>query len=258
MATLASEWTKLMSARSTYITLSLALVLSISFTGLIAAVIGANWDQRSPADQASFDPTWTSFFGSLFTTILFVVLSVRMVTAEYSSGMMLLTLTATPRRGRVFAAKLVAIALTTFVVGSIALLAMFAIGRVIFGAYGIDTPSAGDPDVLRVLLGASLSAPAMPLMAGALAFLMRSTAGAITTILGLIFAPSIFGPLLPEWWQKNVLRYLPGPAGDSLVIVDDDPNSFAYMDPWLGATVLVGWVALFCLAAYASFIKRDA
>jgi len=256
-ATLASEWTKITTLRSTYIMLGLALILGIGMTALITAVIGNTFSGWTPDQQADFDPVLTSFFGWIFVGILLSVLGVTTLASEYSSGMIRVTLTATPRRGRVLLTKVLIIGAVTFVVGTIATIGMFLVGQAIFSSYGIEAGSLGGGETLRTVLGLSIGAPIFPLIGAALAVLLRNTAGAITTVMALIFAPSIFGPLLPAWWQENVLRFLPGPASDNLALFNDS-DALLYMAPAAAAAVAVGWVILFLGAAYVVLTRRDA
>ena len=60
------------------------------------------------------------------------------------------------------------------------------------------------------LIGVGLTMPFFPLIGLALGFLLRSTAGAITAVLAIIWLPDMFGGLLPMWWPENVLSLLPG------------------------------------------------
>lgn len=255
-ATLASEWTKISSLRSTYIMLGLALVLSIGMTALIAAVIGNTWSGLTAEQQADFDPVMTTFFGSIFSGIILSVLGVTAVSSEYSSGMIRTTLTATPRRGRVLIAKALIIGVITLVVGTVSTVGMFLVGQAIFGGYGIESASLTDGDALRTVIGVSIGSPIFPLIGAALAVMLRSTAGAITTVMGIIFAPAIFGGLLPAWWQENILRFLPGPASDNLAQITE-PDALLYMAPAAAAAVVVAWIALFLGAAYLMLTKRD-
>lgn len=256
-ATLASEWTKITSLRSTYIMVGLALVLGIGMTALITAVVGNTWSDWPANEQADFDPVLTSFFGNVFTAILLSVLGVTAVSSEYSSGMIRTTLTATPRRGRVLIAKMLIIGLLTLVIGTIATVGMFLVGQAIFSSYGIETASLGDEDAFRMVLGICLGQPLFPLIGAGLAVLLRNTAGAITTVMALIFAPSIFGPLLPSWWQENILRYLPGPASDNLARINDT-DSMLYMGAGMAGAVVVGWIVIFIGAAHVALTRRDA
>ncbi|MDA1009959.1 MAG: ABC transporter permease, partial [Chloroflexi bacterium] len=79
--------------------------------------------------------------------------------------------------------------------------------------------------------------------------ILRSTAGGITTVLGVLWLPEIFGALLPTWWQENVLSLLPGSAVDSVTIahIADSPR---YSDPAVGAAIVVVWLVAFVGAAY--------
>src|SRR5690606_16874587 len=104
-ATLRSEWTKLMTVRTTYVMLALSAVLSLGATALLCWAVGWSWGEWSEADRAAFDPIMSAFGGLILTTVLFVALGVHFVTSEYASGMVRLTLTTTPRRGRVLLAK---------------------------------------------------------------------------------------------------------------------------------------------------------
>ncbi|MGH2534684.1 MAG: ABC transporter permease subunit [Thermomicrobiales bacterium] len=256
--TLASEWTKLTSLRSTTITLLLGAILSLGGTALIAAVIGSTWDDWGATDRAEFDPILTAFFGSIFGGILFVVLGVNAVAADYATGMMRLTLTATPRRGRVLLAKVAIVSLVTLGAGAVVTVGMFLVGQAIFESYGLSPADLGDPDTRRAIVGAALLGPVFPVIGAALAVLLRSTAGAITTVLALLFAPAIFGPLLPAWWQENVLAYLVGPATDSVVLSHLSPDERMYLDPSIALAVVAAWLVAFVGTAYLALIKRDA
>ena len=55
-ATLRSEWSKIMSVRTTWISLVLALVLSVGLTMLLAWAVGLSFDDLNEADRATFVP----------------------------------------------------------------------------------------------------------------------------------------------------------------------------------------------------------
>lgn len=249
--TLVSEWVKLTSVRSTYITLGLGIGLSILTTAVaMLAIAPDQW----PADV---DARLFWLVGNIFTLIVFSVFGVLTATREYSSGTIRLTLAATPRRGRVFAAKLLLTAGITLIAGFIAIAGMFAVAQVINGAYGGPVVGIGDPGIARLILGMGLTMPFFPVIGLALGFLMRSAAGAITAVLGLIWLPVIFGEVVPTWWRENIVSVLPGTAVDSFTIghlVDDN----AYLDPAAGIAIACTWLIAFVGAAYIAFVRRDA
>lgn len=257
MNTLSSEWTKLLSLRSTYIMLILSVVLSVGLTALVAFVTGSTFDEWPAPDQAQFEPTLFSFFGSIFSGIIFAVLGVTFMTSEYSSGMVRLTFTVTPRRGRVLFAKLLIVTGVTLVAGTAIIFANYLVAQAVFASYDMPTSGLGDSDAMRALWAASLLGPLFPVIGLCIGVLLRSSAWGITTILAIIFAPSIFSGLFPSWWQRNVLSLLPGNASDS-VVVGHLQDAEVYLDVLPALLVVAVWTAIFIGAAYYSITRRDA
>jgi len=256
IAALQAEWTKLVSIRSTFTVVGLGIILAIASSAGLSAAIGSSWDELNPAQQASFDTLPITFFGTLFTTIFFCVLGVSTVVSEYSSGMMRLTLSANPRRTRVLLAKVVIVAGVTLVAGLIAAFGSFLASQSIFDAYGMPARTLGDPDALRTTIVVGITSAVFPLMGVSLGFVLRSTASALTSIMAFVFVPGLFGPLLPLWWQENLLRYLPGSAIESLAMANT--NSVQHLNAAPAAAVVVGWLILALAVAHTTFLRRDA
>ncbi len=257
IATLASEWTKLVTVRSTWITLALSLVVSTGITALVSWATGWAWSDLSASDQADFDPILSSLAGSMFGAILFVVLGVNLVASEYASGMIRQTMTVTPRRGRVLLAKVLVVGAVAIVAGIIVNVATFLAGQAVFAAYDVPTASLSDGDAFRsVVLGMAVTSLVLPILGISMAFLFRSAAIAITVVLAIIFMPSFFGPLIPRRWQEDVLAFLPGNASNSIATgnLDDSPM---YLDPWLAAVVLAVWMVVFIGGTHIMLNRRD-
>ena len=85
--TLASEWIKLKTLRSTYITLGLGFSLSVAATGLFATAVGNTYDGWSEAQQASFEPLMFAMVGNVIALIVATVFGVMTVSGEYANGM---------------------------------------------------------------------------------------------------------------------------------------------------------------------------
>jgi hypothetical protein len=251
--TLASEWIKLTSLRSTYITLALGVFLSIATTAVASLAMGGT-QYSWPED---IEPVTFTMVGNIFALIIFSVFGVIAATGEYASGMMRLTLTATPRRERVLLAKLLLISLIVLVFGMVATVGMFLVGQGIFEAYDMPGTDLADGDGWRMALGLGAVMPFFPIVGLALGVVLRSTAGAITSVLGLLWLPVIFGEFLPEWWRSNIVSLLPSSALDSFTIshVVDSP---AHSDPVIGALIAAGWLVAFLGAAYLTLLRRDA
>lgn len=255
-AALGSELHKLRTARAPRRNLVLAAVLGLGLAALLAVVLGATYDDLTAGERLDFDPTGPPLAGAVLPGLFLTVIGVKAVTSEYASGMIRLTLTATPRRSRVLAAKALAVAVLAWAFGAALMAAMVALTHGILAAYGAPTADLGDGDVLRALVGTVLLGPAFPVLGVAVAFLTRSTAAALCTVLALVVLPSALG-MLPGWWQRNVLSLSPGPASDSLTVGHLQPSD-VHPHPLAAALVIVAWLAAALALAHASFSRRDA
>ena len=97
---------------------------TVTGSGDIAPVIAGSGNEGDP------DSTLTDYLAGTFAGLIAVIVVATMfITAEYRRGLIRITLTASPQRGRVLAAKAFVIGSVTFVAGLVA-----AAAAVIFGA----------------------------------------------------------------------------------------------------------------------------
>jgi ABC-2 type transport system permease protein len=256
-ATLRSEWCKLVSLRSTKLLVVLGVVLGIGLSALLAWAMGASYDHWDASGRADFEPIGASMIGGVLSAVLFLVLGVKAATAEYGAGMMRLTLTATPRRWRVLAAKGVVLSAITLAAGLVLSVGMFLAAQAVFAAYGMPSAGLTDGDALRVIVAGTVLSPQFPLIALALGFVLRSTAASVIAVFAVIFGPPFLGGLLPAWAQDHVLAYLPGAAADAVSVghLAGAPDG---VSPAVGVLVVVAWLASFLAAAGAALERRDA
>src|SRR5580704_1513912 len=125
---LASEFTKLRSARSTYWARGALLVVSV---GVGALVMGGESGSliHNPGNRAGFDGTQVSL-------IPFFEIGALIITSEYSTGMIRTSLTAMPRRGVVYAAKAIVFTGVTLVFALITSFAAFFVGQAMVAGSG--------------------------------------------------------------------------------------------------------------------------
>lgn len=255
-AALRSEWDKARTARAPRRNLVLGTVLGIAMSLLLSFAVAATFEEWSASEQADFDPLVYPMSGSLLLAIFYIAAVVGLVVPEYSSGMIRLTFTATPRRWRVLAAKVAVATVATTIGHAIAFAGMIGGSQVIFAGYDLPTVDAGSWDLWRALVVLVATGPVFPVLAIALAFMVRSAAAAVAATLALVFAPSMFGGLLPPWWERNVVSLLPGPAADSLSIghVSASPQHLA-VGP--AALVVLAWVVGMLVLAQRLLATRD-
>jgi ABC-2 type transport system permease protein len=255
-AAFGAEWAKLRTTRWPRRNVVLGAVLGLALTVVVAVVVGVTYDDLTAAERADHDPTGPPLAGAILPGFFLTVIGVKAVTTEYASGMIRLTLTATPRRGRFLAAKALAVATLTWAVGAASMAAMVAVTQAILGAYDAPPVDLGDADALRALGATCLLGPLFPVLGVAIAILCRSTAAALVTVLALNLAPSALG-MLPGWWQRNVLSLFPEPASNSLAFGHLELSDL-HPHPLAAALVVAAWVAVSLALARAVFARRDA
>src|SRR6185437_8424235 len=102
---LRSEWTKLVSVRSTRWSLVVAVILTIGLPMLFAGVTSSHWGSMSPHDRADRHPLDIALAGVNVSQLAIAVLGVLVITGEYSTGMIRSTMIAVPKRLPVLWAK---------------------------------------------------------------------------------------------------------------------------------------------------------
>ena len=242
-----SEWIKFRTLRSSWIMLVAAAAAMIAIDVLIGYNIGKHFEGLAPEDSAPSGALQGLFAGQL----VLGVLGVLFVTGEYSTGMIRSTLAAVPHRLPVLGAKAV-------VFGGIALLAMVPatiagwIGAQGFLSHYGHGSSFSDPTVLRVVLGTGLYLALIGLLGSAIGWILRSTPGGISTLVGLLLVVPVLLEVLPGAWVKDVGKFLPGQAGASYYSSVHAENT---LTPGAGLLVLVLWV-VGTMAVAAVLLKR--
>jgi ABC-2 type transport system permease protein len=255
---LLSEWTKLRSVRSTIWSLIVLVVVSLGFTALFAALTVANWTGPQAAQRNATilaDPV-SSILGTGIGLgqLAICVLGALVMTTEYSTGVIRASLLAVPRRIPMLIAKGVVFAALILVVGEIVTFGSFFLGSVILHSRVV--VSLGQPGVARAVIGTGLALTVLGLFAMAIGALIRHTAGAIATVIGVVLVLPILTGLLPGTWGAHINAYLPEQAGGLISQAHQQAGNL--LSPWQGFGVFCIWTALLLVAAGYLLRRRDA
>jgi ABC-type transport system involved in multi-copper enzyme maturation permease subunit len=250
---LRSEWTKIRSTRSTYWTLLALVVVCVGIGALSSAGTASHHEGIT---RASFDATQQSLAGLYVGQLVIAVLGALVITSEYTTGMIRTSLAVQPRRGVVFAAKAAVFAAVTLVIGLITSFGSFFVGQAIVSGAHLSA-TLGQPNVLRAVIGGALFLTACGMLAYGLGALIRHTAGAISTAIGLLFVVTVLVQFLPQSWQATVDKWTPALAGSQIWATK--ATSGAHQFPaWGGFAVLAGWAVAAVIAGLVMFRTRDA
>ncbi|WP_030276799.1 ABC transporter permease [Streptomyces sp. NRRL B-24484] len=253
---LRSEWAKMWSLRSTWITLGLGLLFLVAF-GLIAAYqFKSRLTSGRPMERdfASSTALSLSLFGTNFAQLALGVLGVLVAAGEYSTGMIRSTLAAVPRRLPVLWSKAVVFGAVALLVGTAGVFAAFvADSRIVAGTRAAMVLS--DAGVVRSLLGAGLYLGLVGVIGVALGALLRSVAGGISVLIGtLMLVPGLVS-LLPSSWQDDLSPYLPSHAGEAMFTLHHDA---ATLSPTAGLVVFLLWTVAALTGAAVRLVRTDA
>ena len=125
------------------------------------------------------------------------------ITSEYSTGMIRSTFIAAPQRRAVIAAKAGVVGLVTFVVGTIASFASFLVSASILSSHGTHL-SLGSPGALRSVIGVGLFLGILAVLAVALGTIIRSSAGGIAALVGLLLVLPTLSQAIPTSIRGSV------------------------------------------------------
>ncbi|WP_250033869.1 ABC transporter permease [Paractinoplanes maris] len=240
----AAEWTKFSSLRSTWITTGISVLLLIVFGTIASASFSG--DSLSAVDLA--------LSGSTLAALAVGVLGALLAASEYTTGMIRATLAAVPRRLPVLWSKSLVAGLAALVVMTAGAFAAFALGSAVLnqdvGALGL-----GDDGVVRALVGAGLYLGLVAVLGVALGMLVRSSAGAIAILAGVLLIVPGLAALLPDAIADAITPYLPSNAGSAVMTLTQGEGTLA---PWTGLAVFAGYVVVTLGVAAYRLKKSDA
>jgi len=259
---LRSEWIKLRSLRSTVWSYLIVVLISLGMAVLLgfslASGMGGSDVATLPSAEQTLMVLQSAVFGTYFGQLVVAVLGVLVISGEYTTGMIRSTLSAVPKRLPALAGKAVVLFLTTFVVAFVTNLAAFGIAAAIFAGHGAPVSLFAE-NVLLVLGGAALYLALVSVFALGIGTVIRSSAGGIAAVLGvLLLLPTVFG-LIPADWASDLLPYLLSTSGMTMYMtIGADPATLAGPNAWQSLLVVLGWVTVSIAAAAVLLKRRDA
>ncbi len=251
---LRSEFTKFRSVRSTYATLAAAFLAAAALGPVQCALYASKYPNVTAHEKAKFSALGVSLNGIQLAQLAIGVLGVLLITSEWATGLIRATFAAVPQRRTVMAAKAIVFTAATLIVSEVGCFIAFFAGQAFLSHKHLET-HIGEPGVLRAVIGGGLYLAVLGLLALGLGTVIRYSAGAIATLLGILFVlPGIAGAL-PQAWQNTINQYLPSNAGQQIFAVRIKQFT---LQPWAGLGVFCVYAAVALLAGAILLKRRDA
>lgn len=248
---LAGEAAKLATTRLWLWLLLAAMALTALYAGLNIAFTN---DPENFAPHLSTAEGQRLLFATAATpaTTFAAVLAAVGVTGEFRHRTVTATFLATPHRWRVVAAKLAIYGVVGTVYAAACLVVVVGLGEPWLSTMGIEMSLAGS-GLPGTMAGVIATGTAFGLLGVAIGALLREQ---VATVVGLLVFRFVAEPIvtsIPALEQWTL--YLPGPAASGLAGSVLENRSF--LEPWQGALVLAGYVAVTAAAGVIVVRGRD-
>jgi ABC-type transport system involved in multi-copper enzyme maturation permease subunit len=207
--------------------------------------------------------------GTFVGLIVVVVVGVMFVTAEYRRGLIRTTYAASPRRGRVLAAKAMVLAGVTFAAGLVAVTVTVPLAEHLLKENGNPILPLSALTQARIVVGTAALLAVAAVLAVAVGMLLRRSAGAVTVVIAAIVLPyllAILPGVLPAAGEQWLARVTPAAGFAIQQSVPVYPqvdgsyrlaNGYFPLAPWAGFAVLCAWTAAAITLAVFMLRRRD-
>ncbi|WP_431032200.1 ABC transporter permease [Streptomyces sp. P6-2-1] len=220
--------------------LRLTLLLVPVLTALTSLAY-ANGDVRDG------DPLYHAFFGVMFGQLTALVLGTLAVTGQLAGDGGAHVLLAVPRRGRAYAARLLATGVHVLLAGLLAGVLTSGCARL---ATGDPSVGPGDATAWRAIVGCALYLTCVALLATGVATWLRHGVATLSVTVAVFFLlPFIVGDS-----AGGAARFLPATAGQ--LVLQAHPAE-GPLGPWTGLGVLALWTVLALGAGWRRLSGRD-
>lgn len=287
-----SELRKVCALRSTYWTLGVFFVLSLLGVYLTLLAVGSvsslataeQSAEQSGADVSvditasdaaasstavsfSAESLWVSIGSlTLFMCIVLCIFAVLNASGEFSTGLMRQTLLTSPVRYRVYLAKMIVVAITTWLIATLTIFLAWAIASLMSASWNV-TPLDHSLWALPyvVLFGLPATIVCLTLFAFAMAMLTKSTAGGICIVIGTFYVVSSVLSLIVLYLPENLRNIawdglLPYNAAQQFLSMTTHTTvsgDAIFPNWWQCGIIVLVWAVISNIAGYVRFAKTN-
>jgi ABC-2 type transport system permease protein len=261
IAAIRAEWTKLRTVSSSAWLLAALVVVTVGVGAIFVGTV--HTDMCATPAACDEDTTRLALSGVWAGQIVAAILGALVMTTEYGTRVIGVTLAARPRRWQVYMAKLAVVGGVMLVAAAAAVALSVAAGRSILPGNGFTSEhgypplSLLDGSTARAAVGTVLYLVLIALLSLGIGAIIRDTAVSLTTVFAVLFVLPILTELVSDpVWQERLQRWSPTSAGlavQNTLRLDELPIA-----PWPGLGVLGMWALGSVLAGYARFARRAA
>ncbi|MFD1939003.1 ABC transporter permease [Nonomuraea mangrovi] len=255
MKVLASEWLKIRSIRSSHLLVliglgAILLAVAVAFSAI------SMYDNASPAMRRSARIAELEEVVLIVPQLCMGIMGVLAITSEYATGQIRTSLALVPRRWPVLMAKSAVVGGLGLVVGPVVVFVTYAVAKqMLEGRY----PVASFAERFPTLVTSSLTVAVFALVGLGLGTVLRSAAGSIAVLVGLVYVIPIVVGNLPEPWSERFGSLMIGALPREITGADLTSSVYGALLPPVAAGVVLALYAVVPLLAGALLLRhRDA
>ena len=239
-----SEWTKLATVRSTQILVAV-LGLALPVFSVIVAGTGSLQDDDTILGASLLG-------GAVLAQVLAAVLGAGLITSEFRTGTIRVTLAACPRRLVVLGAKATLAAAVAFSVTLVSGAVAYGLGLAM-----LDRDRYATGDAWPALVGVALAIASIAVLGLGIGTVVRHSAGAVSAVIGVVLLPGLLAPLLGGWQRWLGGTSLNGVMQKLTQSSDATPDAVGSLGAWPSMAVVAAYTIGFVLAAVWVLRHRD-
>ncbi|MGH3167401.1 MAG: hypothetical protein ACRDN0_16110 [Trebonia sp.] len=249
-----AELTKIRTVRSARWALLLTPLICAGLGYAASLSLRVSFPRLPPQQRRDFDPLFATFYSLSIGQLALVAFGVTVTGGEYSTGTIVPSLTAVPRRSLFYAGKITAGLLAAAGTALVTVPVTFAVAQ---RALGPHRTSPGAPGVAQAALGACLYLTLICAFAMGLAALLRSPAMSLAVMMPLLLLDSQGLGNVPG--LQKVIDYLPDQAGEVIMhLAGAGGGHFSRpYGPWTGVAIMAAWTAAALTGGYLVVSRTD-
>ena len=223
------------------------LVAVLALTGIAAAgTVGTAEELQRGTPELSRE----ILSAALFAAVIAFLIGIVSVTTEWRHGTVTRTFLATPRRGRVLAAKELFILLLALFLAVLAIALVLAIAVPWLASEGSSFETSGHAGYVARIVGSTMLWGALGVGVGAIVH--SQTPALVGAILWVLLVEALITGLLGLVGAEVVGDYLPGRALSAF-----DGSEEGGLSMWAGGAVGLGWIVALGLFGHVRISRED-
>ncbi|HET9138369.1 ABC transporter permease [Actinophytocola sp.] len=251
---IAAEFLKIRTVRSTYGLL--AVIAGLMVTGVVVDfAMVADWNGSTAAEQARFASADARVMVIPFAQFILGALGALAVTTEFGTGMIRPSLAAVPSRLAMVAGKTAVVGAVALVAGEVAAFGAFLLSWSVAGTYPAPLWTwSSVSDAVGPVFCSGLSVAVCGLVGLGIGLVVRSTAGALVSLGGLLFVLPSLAFFLPEPWDTRIAAVmLPNLAWQF-----EETSDTSVLSPGAALLAMAAYVLVAVGAGAVALVRRDA